>query len=597
MIPQGFIQDLLARVDIVDVVSRAVQLKKGGQNFLGLCPFHSEKTPSFTVSPSKQFFHCFGCGAHGSAIAFLMDHRGLGFVDAVTELAQQVGLKVPESTAGGSGDFGRSRALTEALEKAADFYRRQLKSAPTAIDYLKGRGLTGATAQRFGLGYAPDGWQPLRALFEHYEDQVLVDAGLVIVGDEGKRYDRFRGRVMFPIRNRRGAVIAFGARVLDSGEPKYLNSPETPVFHKGAELYGLFEAMESIRRRQRAIVCEGYMDVIQLAQAGFGESVAALGTAITSHHVGTLLKLTDHVIFAFDGDAAGRKAARRALEATLPVIGDDKRASFVLLPQGEDPDSLIQTHGAAAFEDELGRALPLSRWFIEALAESRDLTLAEGRAALSSEAGPLLQTMLPGSFRSQLTKELARATQEQAETLEVQFRLQPWRRLPGSQPTRPGHEPAPMPGLKQQILRKLWDFPELAREFNASIALLGGSEDVDRQIAEVWRIATTSSGVTSGALLELLAQSEFADAYQALAHSADIADDDVAAAREVLAGAFAQLHKAALNARIDALAARWQAEPTPENKQALQDALRERSSLPPHKPAAGDFTAVTPSAQ
>jgi DNA primase len=593
VIPQAFIQDLLARVDVVDVVGRYVQLKKAGQNFLGLCPFHGEKTPSFTVSPSKQFFHCFGCGAHGSPIAFLMDHRGLGFVDAVSELAQGAGLKIPESTAA-SGDFGRSRALTEVLQKAADFYCQQLKSARPAIDYLKGRSLTGATAARFGLGFAPEGWQPLRASFERYEDQVLVDAGLVIVGDEGKRYDRFRGRIMFPIRNRRGAVIGFGARVLDKSEPKYLNSPETAVFRKGEELYGLFEAMDSIRRRQRVIVCEGYMDVIQLAQAGFAEAVAALGTAISSHHVGTLLRLTNHVIFAFDGDAAGRKAARRALEAALPVIADNKRASFVLLPEGEDPDSLIQQHGAAAFEDELARALPLSRWFIEVLGEGRDLTLPEGRAAMSAEAGPLLQTMLPGSFRSQLTMELAQATKEQAEKLEAQFRLQPWRRLPGGQ-SRRSREAAPaLPGLKSQILRTLWVFPDLAREFNASIALLEGAEEVDLQIAEVWRVATSGAGITSGALLELLANSEFADAYQALAHSDGLLDDDVDAARDVLAGAFGKLREMALRAKQDALMTRYQAEPTPENKRAYQDVLRELSALPSHKPADRSGTSARP---
>ncbi|MCS6920456.1 MAG: DNA primase, partial [Elioraea sp.] len=329
MIPQGFIQDLLARVDIVDVVGRHVALKRSGQNYVGLCPFHGEKTPSFTVSQTKQFFHCFGCGAHGSAIGFLMDHRGLSYVEAIRELAHQVGLTVPEAAPRDAQAAARTQGLTDLLQQAAAFYRRQLKVAPAAIEYLKGRGLTGATAARFALGYAPPERQALRQVFAQYDDPRLVDAGLVIVGDDGRRYDRFRGRVMFPIRNRRGAVIGFGARVLDGGEPKYLNSPETPLFRKGQELYGLFEAQEAIRRRRRAIVCEGYLDVIQLAQAGFEETIAALGTAVTAQHVAQLFRLTDHVIFAFDGDAAGRKAARRALEAALPAVSDDKRASFV----------------------------------------------------------------------------------------------------------------------------------------------------------------------------------------------------------------------------------------------------------------------------
>ncbi|MGH6612093.1 MAG: DNA primase, partial [Burkholderiaceae bacterium] len=288
MIPQGFIQDLLARVDIVDVVGRYLQLKKGGQNFLGLCPFHSEKSPSFTVSPSKQFFHCFGCGAHGSAIGFLMEHRGLNYVDAIRDLAQIAGMQVPE-TGRAADSHSKTRALTDVLARAAEYYRAQLKESPAAIDYLKRRGISGQTAARFALGYAPDAWQPLRAAFDDYDDAKLVESGLVIA-DQGKRYDRFRGRVIFPIRSSRGQVIGFGARVIEAGEPKYLNSPETPVFRKGHELYGLHEARDAIRSAGRAIVAEGYMDVIRLAQAGFDESVAALGTAVTGAHVSTLFK-------------------------------------------------------------------------------------------------------------------------------------------------------------------------------------------------------------------------------------------------------------------------------------------------------------------
>ena len=557
MIPQGFIQDLLARVDIVDVVGRFVQLKKGGQNVLGLCPFHGEKTPSFTVSPAKQFYHCFGCGAHGSAIGFLMDQRGLTYVEAIHELAQQAGMTVPEDVRADRDAAQRSRGLTDLLARAADFYRRELKTSNAAIDYLKGRGVTGQTAARFALGYAPDAWQPLKAAVESYEDPKLAEAGLVIIGDEGKRYDRFRGRVMFPIRNRRGAVIGFGARIMGAGEPKYLNSPETPVFHKGQELYGLFEAQEAIRQRKRVIVCEGYMDVIQLAQAGFGESVAALGTAVTAQHVTTLLRLTDHVIFAFDGDAAGRKAARRALEAALPVITEAKRASFLLLPEGEDPDSLIKAHGAGAFEDELSRALPLSRWFARTLAEGRNLDEAEDRAALLAEAQPLLESMQPGALRLQLVRELAGAARTAMDDIESLFGLKKWRRLPerSADAGRRAGRTRSAGDLKARILRHLISFPDLAREFNAQIAAesLESIEPIDRQIAEVWRAATGGAGTSSGALLELLADSEFAQTYRSLAALDLSVSEDAAAARADLAAGFATLELRRVELELTAL--------------------------------------------
>jgi len=578
MIPQGFIQDLLARVDIVDVVGRYVQLKKGGQNFIGLCPFHGEKSPSFTVSPSKQFFHCFGCGAHGSAIGFLMDHRGLPYVDAIKELAQQVGVTVPEEARGDVEAASRARGLTDLLAQAAEFYKRQLKASPLAVEYLKGRGLTGQTAARFGLGYSPDEWQPLRATFEAYDDPRLVEAGLVIVGEEGKRYDRFRGRAMFPIRNRRGAVIGFGARIMGWGEPKYLNSPETPVFHKGAELYGLYEAQDAIRTRKRTIVCEGYMDVIQLAQAGFGEAVAALGTAVTNQHVTALLRLTDHVIFAFDGDAAGRKAARRALETTLPVITEAKRASFVLLPQGEDPDSLIKTHGADAFEDELSKALPLSRWFIRCLGESRDLELAEDCASMQAEARPLLESMQPSPLRAQLVRDLASATRSVADDLEAQFGLKKWRRIA----ERPkSHNVARMDGLKERVLQTLVSFPMLAREFNGDIAAecLESTATIDRQIAELWRAATGGAQASSGALIEALADSEYAETYRMLLTHGLALADDMDAAREELAGAFLALARQRAEAQRAQLLARYQTDPNPETLAAYQAADREYTQL------------------
>ena len=566
MIPQGFIVDLLARVDIVDLVGRSVALKKSGQNYLGLCPFHGEKTPSFTVSPSKQFFHCFGCGAHGSAIGFLMDHRGLSYVEAIQELAQGVGMTVPQEGRDSGVERARSRGLTEVLQTAADFYRRQLKEAPSAIEYCKSRGLTGAIAARYALGYAPEGWQSLKAVFENYADPRLAEAGLVITGEENKRYDRFRGRLMFPIRNRRGAVIGFGARVLDGSEPKYLNSPETPVYHKGQELYGLYEASEAIRRAARAIVCEGYMDVIQMAQAGFAETVAALGTAITPHQVGTLFRLTPHVIFSFDGDAAGRKAARRALEATLPAIGDERRASFLFLPEGEDPDSLIRAHGAGAFETELARAMSLSQWFLRSVSEGCDLAQPEGRAAAVAAARPLLEAMPPGALRMQLVRVLGEAARAPAQDLENLFGLVPWRRLPpareradgGSEGSgrRGGGERRQVEHLKRRLLQRLLAFPGLAREFNAQIAVLAvdGGERLDRQIAQVWRAATSGGVAHTGAVLEALAQSEYIDEFRSLA-TRDLREDDAeSVAREELRSGFLALEAERVQAEMRRIA-------------------------------------------
>ena len=558
MIPQGFIQDLLARVDLVDVVGRYVQLKKAGQNFLGLCPFHSEKSPSFTVSPSKQFFHCFGCGAHGTAVGFLMEHRGLGFVDAVRELAQQAGMKVPEGSPEAGQAVGQLKALADLLQRASDYYRQCLKGSEAAIRYLKGRGLRGATAARYALGVSPDEWTALAAAFDNYDDPQLVEAGLVIA-NEGKRYDRFRGRVMFPIRNRRGWVIGFGARSLDGSEPKYLNSPETPLFHKGRELYGLFEAQEAIRRKRRVIVCEGYLDVIQLAQAGFEEAVAALGTAVTSHHVGELLRLSEHVVFAFDGDAAGRKAARRALEAALPVLADTRRIDFLLLPEGEDPDSLVKSHGAEAFATELDRALPLSRWFIRSLSEGKDLATAEGRAALLAESRPLVSSMPAGALRMQLLNELAEVARSAPAEVESLFGIKPWRRLPEA-PTRGRNRPqvAETADLKQHILQRLLAFPDLASEFDGAIAaeFAEGESPVDRQVVEIWRAASGTVGMTCGSLQELLAESDFAEQYREAATRELVAEADADAARLELAGAFAKLELRRLNGELELLAGR-----------------------------------------
>ncbi len=423
MIPQSFIQELLARVDIVDVVGRHVKLKKGGANWMGLCPFHGEKSPSFSVSPTKQFYHCFGCGAHGSAIGFLMEHAGLGYVDAIHELARGIGLTVPDDRPGPDDARRRDPDLFDTLLAAAKFYRQRLKDTPRAIDYLKGRGVSGETALRFGIGFAPEGWRSLEAAVADYSAAALVEAGLVIEsepdaeGGKKKRYDRFRDRVMFPIRNPRGLVIGFGGRVLGQGEPKYLNSPETPVFSKGRELYGLFEGRDAIRRADCVIVVEGYMDVVMLAQHGVENAVATLGTATTPQHVQKLMRLVDRVVFAFDGDGAGRRAAWRALEACLPAVADTKRIDFLFLPPEHDPDSFVREHGAEGFQAHLASAQPLSEFLLRELSGRVDLATPEGRARLQAEAKPLLVSMPPVALRLQLVQAVATRVGVRAEDL------------------------------------------------------------------------------------------------------------------------------------------------------------------------------------
>lgn len=441
-IPQSFIEELLARVDVVDVVGRYVPLKKSGANFMGLCPFHAEKSPSFSVSPSKQFFHCFGCGKSGDAIGFLMEHAGLDFIEAVHELAQQVGLQVPEEHASPQ-DKARAAAqrqqratLTEVLARAAAAYGEELRKSPRAIAYLKGRGVSGAVAKRYGLGYAPEGWHKLAGVFAHYDDPLLEEAGLVIVqAEDHKRYDRFRDRVMFPIRNVKGECVGFGGRVLGDEKPKYLNSPETPVFHKGRELYGLFEARSAIREHGYALVTEGYMDVVALAQLGFPNAVATLGTACTPEHVQKLLRFTDAVVFSFDGDAAGRRAARKALDAALPHAQDTRSFKFLFLPPEHDPDSFIRAWGRDAFARHVGDAVPLSRFLLDAASEGCDLGTPEGRAQMTHHARALWSALPEGLLKRQLLGEIAGLAQiEAAELSEFWAQAQPPARNAGAPP-------------------------------------------------------------------------------------------------------------------------------------------------------------------
>lgn len=422
---------MLARVDVVDVVGRYVQLRKGGANLLGLCPFHNEKSPSFTVSPTKQFYHCFGCGAHGSAITFLMEHTGASFPDAVRTLAASAGMTVPEENRSPrqQQESARRKAEesrhTQVLDAAQAHYLKQLRASPAAIRYLKQRGLTGEIAAHFGLGWSGTDRHGLSQVFPNYEDPTLVESGLVIESEDGRRYDRFRERIMFPIRNARGSLIGFGGRIIGKGEPKYLNSPETPLFSKGHELYGLWEARQAIRQEGQVIVVEGYMDVVGLAQQGIANAVATLGTATTPDHVKKLLRASDKVIFSFDGDGAGRRAAWRALQACLPVLRDDIAIRFLFLPSEHDPDSYVRELGAEAFRACLGEAVALSRFLLDELASRHNMTEAEGRASCLHEAKPLLAAIPECALRVQIEREMAKLVQLTPEEMAQVLAQQP----------------------------------------------------------------------------------------------------------------------------------------------------------------------------
>jgi DNA primase len=538
MIPQSFIQDLLGRVDIVDVVDRHVKLKRAGANYVACCPFHSEKTPSFTVSAPKQFYHCFGCGAHGTAVGFLMEYSGLGFVDAVKELAQGAGMTVPEmhtEQAQRKGDAGDD--LHGVLLKAAHYYRAQLKDATHAIDYLKRRGLSGEIAKRFGIGYAPAGWQNLGSPFPDYGAKALVGAGLVKVNEDNRRYDVFRDRIMFPIIDVRGNVIGFGGRVLGDGEPKYLNSPETPIFEKGRELYGLYQARGAIRKAGRVMVVEGYMDVVALAQHGIEYAVATLGTATTPLHVQKLMRQADEVIFCFDGDDAGRRAAWRALENSLAQLVDGKQVRFLFLPQGEDPDTYVRKAGKEALEKLIAEAPPLSRFFLDELARRVDLSAAEGRAGYVHQAKPLLKQMQSNALRVLMVREVAGVTRMAPEEVERLCELSPM-----VAKTRVARSPrtAPAP-LATRLLRLLMGNPTVAAAISdEQCALLVSDPDL-APVAALIKLLRASGATSLGVAFEATRDSEYADIYEAVTAETLLAAGSDEAVRADLDGVFAQL--------------------------------------------------------
>lgn len=543
MIPESFIQELLSRIDIVEVINKVSPLKRTGKNFMCCCPFHKEKTPSFSVSQQKQFFKCFGCGASGNVIGFLMRYEGLSYPEAIRKLAESIGMTVPE-TPRDRETRTRVRSLTDMMKAASDYYSASLKTNTRTIEYLKQRGITGETAARFALGYSPDAWQPLKDVFgDQYASKDLEEEGGcgLVIHNGDKRYDRFRGRLMFPIRNPRGQVIAFGARTLNGDEhPKYLNSPETALYHKSREIYGLYEASSSIREKHRAIVCEGYMDVIQLSQAGFTEACAALGTAVTAEHVQKLLRAVDTVYFSFDGDSAGQHALRRALEAALPVVEDDQEIRFVVLPPEHDPDSLIKEKGAQAFEDELQKSLTLTQYFVRTVSQGKDLGTAEGRSQFVAESKPLIVSMRSAPIlRKQLVGELAMQARMSPDEIERLCGIASVRKLPaanpatgmhfdarrnrsygGFTPRKPffgtGGEPvslAPTSDIRERLLQNLLNYPALAVEFSSRIEeeFVGSEAEAAREILEVWRTVTADEEplLQSQLILERLQSSRY----------------------------------------------------------------------------------------
>ncbi|TKF32235.1 DNA primase [Enterovibrio norvegicus] len=504
-IPRAFIDDLLARLDIVELIDARVKLKKQGKNYGACCPFHNEKTPSFSVSQEKQFYHCFGCGVHGNAIDFIMEFDRLEFVEAIEELASQLGVDVPRENDSGApkGPYARSdqkRDLYQMMGQIAQFYQSSLRTEAghVAIDYLKGRGLSGEIVQKFGVGFVADEWDQVRTRFgkDNESQKALVSTGMLIENDNGRRYDRFRGRVMFPIRDRRGRVIGFGGRVLDDGTPKYLNSPETPIFHKGRELYGLYEALQAHREPKQLMVVEGYMDVVALAQFGVDYAVASLGTATTAEHMQTLFRQTSNVICCYDGDRAGREAAWRAMEQALPHLNDGRQLKFMFLPDGEDPDSMVRKIGKDAFETDLAAAMSLSEFLFSTLMEQVDSSSQEGKAKLTTLAVPLIDKVPGGTLRlylrNMLGQKLGLPDEQQLEKLISQQ---------GKAQAR-----KPLPEMKRTPMREVITLLLQNPRFAESLPPLGGMDDLNipglKLFTTMLELCIQRPNITTGQLLE-----------------------------------------------------------------------------------------------
>ena len=520
-IPDTFIDDLVSKTDIVEVIEHYVPLKRAGKEFKACCPFHDEKTPSFTVVPDKQFYHCFGCGAHGTAVGFLMDYANLEFVEAVEELAGRLGVDVPREAGGDGGPRDDPEPLFDALNRANAYFQRQLRrhpQAPRAVDYLKGRGLTGKIASEFQLGFAPPGWEAI--LRELGTDEparaTLVRAGLLVQRDGGRLHDWFHNRVTFPIHDSKGRVVGFGARIIDRGEPKYLNSPETPVFRKGRELYGLWRARRAGRSPTRLLVVEGYMDVVALAQSGIDYAVATLGTAATEAHIRRLFRAVDDVVFCFDGDEAGRRAAWRAVENALPSMTSGRQALFLFLPEGEDPDSLVRTEGRHAFESRFDDAVPLSRFLFDHLTTGVDLSTAEGRARLVDSSRRHIGRIPPGPFRRQIEMRL---TELSGDASPIASRPSAHRRH-----VNPGHRLASGSPVRRAI-RMLLHKPSLAAHAGETGEMRKANVPGVELLADLIETLRARPDMTTGVILERFREHEWSRALEVLAHSEPVISD------------------------------------------------------------------------
>lgn len=557
LIPQDFIDDLIARADIVEVVGRRVQLKKAGREFKACCPFHDEKTPSFTVSPGKGFYHCFGCGAHGTAIGFLMEFDHMSFVEAIESLANSMGVEIPRSES--DQPAKRYDELFSLMDAVARHWQSCLKETPEAVEYLKNRGIDGSTAKRFGIGFAPDGWSNVLDKFGQSEEATdrLLATGLVIRKDSGKHYDRFRDRIMFPIRDARGRTIGFGGRTMGDGEPKYLNSPETILFHKGRELYGMYEARQALRHIDRLVVVEGYMDTIALARNGIDYVVATLGTATTSEHLNHLFRLTENVYFSFDGDRAGTKAAWRALENALPQIREGRQIRFVFLPEGQDPDSYVNENGAEAFVQLLEAGLPLSEFLIRELASQVDMDTIDGRAKLAEMARPLVNRIPVGIYRELLLESLAESVGLSATKLEkmmiagAQTVDRSVHAGPAAIPRRRRSATSGGPSVVRRAITLVLNYPEAGK--NLDIEMLAGVQRAGVDLlTTLVETVQSEPNITTAGLLERWRHDEKGRHLGKLAAAAMPMDEEFDAAAE-LGECLQQLSLAGRRERIEFL--------------------------------------------
>ena len=612
-IPQSFINELLARVDLVEVIDRRVPLKKAGRNYSACCPFHNEKTPSFSVNPDKQFYYCFGCGVSGNALTFLMEYEGQEFVAAIEDLAAQNGMEVPRETTGADPHFAQNQRLYELMEKVAVCYQQALKSHPQAkkaIEYLKNRGLSGEIAKQYGMGFAPADWQNLLHLGK--DQKTLIDdldtTGMMIKKDDGRAYDRFRDRIMFPIRNRRGQVLGFGGRVIDKGEPKYLNSPETPLFHKGRELYGIYEMRKQLRNIEQIVIVEGYMDVVALAQFGIPNSVATLGTATTSDHLHTLFRICPNIVFCFDGDKAGRKAALRALTHALPLLKNTREVRLMFLADGEDPDSTVRKIGKDAFLEQMANAITLFDYLIEHLTRQVDMNTFEGPAKLVHLAKPFIseikEPILLTRFRQKIgqlaglsEQQLAEIIDAEQDSTEQRISNQSVQRSP--QPSNYDNQSIE-PSFSQDIHQPVENKEEIKQDsrnktlFRRAIALLLQHPDAlppaelnwlsafdEGGAAILWRLVQVindNDSVTTGVLVE-----QFRDE-EAYAHLIKLANIDLHAHVEniqaELCEIFKRLEKNCLLDEIDRLVDKVrQRTATPDEKAALSQLLAARKEF------------------